>query len=246
MKSVYHVNLWLNASLHRVQDWKTAWMLLCLKMEVGYGASPVWCHLLSLCSWWNLYILQHDDSWGRIPLSDVCSLKFCSFIREMLQSSSFQGKSVVIAEQIRTEERKWGEIRGMFAGTGYVGSSALGFCWRGLVKHLGLHWTPAHYLNQSGTAAVQALGSLCSLEVSGRYLLEQVKWIKPLHSSLALLTPLMMACESTLLPPASWSLSAAANWNLGSGSTCSSGEGDKQLTWLSRKLWYFLEIFHMW
>lgn len=41
--SQYHVNLWLNASLHRVQDWKTAWMLLCLKMEVGYGAAPVWC-----------------------------------------------------------------------------------------------------------------------------------------------------------------------------------------------------------
>lgn len=52
---------------------------------------------------------------------------------------SFQGKSVVIAEQIRTEEAKWRERRGMFAGTGYVGSSAPSFCWRGLVKHPGLH-----------------------------------------------------------------------------------------------------------
>lgn len=74
----------------------------------------IYCHLAHEG---NLHIL-HNDSRGRIPLSDACSLKFCSFIGEMLQSSSFQGESVIIAEQIRTEEAKWREKRSMFASTG--------------------------------------------------------------------------------------------------------------------------------
>lgn len=189
-------------------------MLLCIgcrtrkQLECCYAWRWRWAtvlpqsgvHLLSPCSWRNLHVLR-NDSCGRIPLSDACSLKFCSFTREMLQSSSFQGKSVVIAEQIRTEEAKWREIRATYASIGYVRSSVPSFCCHGLVKQPGLHWTPAHYLDQSETAIVQALGSLCSLGASGYYLLEQLRWIKPLHSSLALLTPLMMVCESTLLPP---------------------------------------------
>lgn len=57
----------------------------------------------------------------------------------MLQSSIFQGRSVVIAEQIRAEKAKWREIRGMFASTGYLGSSAPSFCWHRLVKLPGLY-----------------------------------------------------------------------------------------------------------
>lgn len=57
---------------------------------------------------------------------------------EMLQFSSFQGKSVVIAEQIGMEEAKqsqWKEgATCIFASTCYVGASVHGFCGYEIVK----------------------------------------------------------------------------------------------------------------